>query len=391
MMQPLSSVCEIIMGQAPSGDTYNDNQVGLPLIAGASDFGEVTPKPTRFTTAAAKISRVNDIIVCVRATIGDLNWSDGEYCLGRGVAALRVNERKADRNYIWRAVEHGASRLASLGRGATFKQISKPDIADFEIPLPPLDEQKRIAAILDQADELRRKRQQALTRLNQLGQAIFVEMFGEWNCPTSSKRLGDILEFNNGVNFSSDQKGSQGCLVLDVFNMYTDTIYADTSSLYRVDGLKNVSSRYLEEGDIMFVRSSLKEEGVGWPAIFQEHVEPVAFCGFIIRGRPKSGVQDFHPYFLVHYLRLPAVRRRMINSAGKVAITNINQARLSEIEIPEFHYQEQTHFAEIMKKLEAAIFHEKAALSRSEMLFTALQHRAFTDQLTASALKEVAA
>jgi type I restriction enzyme, S subunit len=199
MMQPLSSVCEIIMGQAPAGDTYNDEGVGLPLIAGASDFGDAMPEPSRFTSAAAKVSRVNDIIVCVRATIGDLNWSDKEYCLGRGVAALRVNERKADRKYIWRAVEHGAARLSSLGRGATFKQISKPDIENFEIPLPSLDEQKRIAAILDQADELRRKRQRAIDRLNQLGQAIFHEMFGDPSNLPRTHAFGDVAKIQQSL------------------------------------------------------------------------------------------------------------------------------------------------------------------------------------------------
>jgi type I restriction enzyme S subunit len=73
---PLSSVCEIIMGQAPSGDTYNYEGKGLPLIAGASDLGDRTPTPSRFTTAPAKLSAIGDIIICIRATIGDLNWSD---------------------------------------------------------------------------------------------------------------------------------------------------------------------------------------------------------------------------------------------------------------------------------------------------------------------------
>jgi type I restriction enzyme S subunit len=76
MLVPLSSACEIIMGQAPPGDTYNDKENGLPLIAGASDFGEISPRPSRFTSRPSKSSEVGDIILCIRATIGDLNWSD---------------------------------------------------------------------------------------------------------------------------------------------------------------------------------------------------------------------------------------------------------------------------------------------------------------------------
>ena len=177
-LAPISAACEIIMGQAPAGDTYNTDGIGLPLIAGASDFGNLTPFPSRFTSNPSKKSKAGDIILCIRATIGDLNWSDKEYCLGRGVAGLRVRPSKADARYIWRAVEAASDRLSALGRGATFKQVSRADIADLEIPLPPLEQQKRIAAILDQADELRRLRQRAVVLLDEFEQALFSEMFG---------------------------------------------------------------------------------------------------------------------------------------------------------------------------------------------------------------------
>ena len=177
-LAPLGEVAHIEMGQAPKGDSYNDEARGSLLIAGASDFGDLTPKPSRYTDAPTKISQVGDIILCIRATIGDLNLSDKEYCLGRGVAGLRPKNGKLDDRYLWRALEANASLLRSKGRGATFLQVSKADIAELQIPLPPLDEQRRIAGILDQADALRRLRTHALDKLNTLGQAIFHEMFG---------------------------------------------------------------------------------------------------------------------------------------------------------------------------------------------------------------------
>ena len=84
----LDKVCRITMGQAPSGDSYNFDGHGLALIAGAGDFGKETPEPKKYTTAAGKRSEEGEIILCIRATIGDLNWSDKKYCLGRGVAGL---------------------------------------------------------------------------------------------------------------------------------------------------------------------------------------------------------------------------------------------------------------------------------------------------------------
>jgi type I restriction enzyme S subunit len=77
------------MGQAPNGQSYNERGEGLPLIAGAGDFNGLRISPKKFTTAPGKVSEPGDIILSIRASIGAKVWSDGEYCLGRGVAGLR--------------------------------------------------------------------------------------------------------------------------------------------------------------------------------------------------------------------------------------------------------------------------------------------------------------
>ena len=96
----LSAVCDISMGQAPKGDSYNATRSGYPLIAGAGDFGELTPAPKKYTDAPTKLSRPGDLILCIRATIGDRNWSDKEYCLGRGVAGLRAKDADLSQAYL---------------------------------------------------------------------------------------------------------------------------------------------------------------------------------------------------------------------------------------------------------------------------------------------------
>lgn len=179
------------MGQAPSGDSYNFDGNGLALIAGAGDFGKETPEPKKHTTAAGKRSEEGEIILCIRATIGDLNWSDKEYCLGRGVAGLFGHKDKLDQKYLWHWLKNVSPLLKSKGKGATFLQVTKEDICSLEIALPPLAEQRRIASILDQADELRQKRQQAIEKLDQLLQATFIDMFGD---PVSNPKGWDKVE-----------------------------------------------------------------------------------------------------------------------------------------------------------------------------------------------------
>jgi type I restriction enzyme S subunit len=204
---PLGDVCEIKMGQAPSGDTYNVKGHGLPLIAGAGDFGARYPEPTKFTSAPTKVSRQGDIILCIRATIGDRNWSDTEYCLGRGVAGLTGREKLLDQQYLWHWLGHAAPDLKLKGRGATFLQVNKADIASLEIPLPSLAEQRRIAAILNKADALRAKRREAIAKLDKLLQSVFFDMFGD---PVPNSKGWPLVPFTEVGEWKSGSTPSKG-------------------------------------------------------------------------------------------------------------------------------------------------------------------------------------
>ncbi len=381
MMQPLSSVCEIIMGQAPAGDTYNDDRVGLPLIAGASDFGQSTPKPTRFTTAAAKISRANDIIVCVRATIGDLNWSDKEYCLGRGVAALRVNEQSADRNYIWRAVEHGAARLSSLGRGATFKQISKPDISNFEIALPSLDEQKRIAAILDQTDDLRRKRQRAIDRLKQLGQAIFHEMFGD---PTAnakgwqSAKLTDVVEQDDKINYGVVQPGeevSRGVPLIRVTDLLKPII--DPSTVKQID--PTIEAQYQ--------RSRLRGDEILIGCVGSIGTVNLAHLGLkganIARAVARIPVDErlAERRFIAEVIRSPLVQRYFTAETRTVAQPTLNISLIKDAPIILPPIDRQKEFVRKVEAAEGLLKKLDTACLCVDRLFASVQAHAFKGEL----------
>jgi type I restriction enzyme S subunit len=165
------------MGQAPPGKSYNDEGHGLPLIAGAGDFHGDRPAAKKFTTSSSKVCAAGDIVLGIRASIGAKVWSDDTYSLGRGVAGLRPRSN-LDGHYLWHWLSSASATLAGKGRGATFLQVNRQDIAEMVMPLPPLVEQRRIAAILDRADDLRARRQRAIQQLEGLTEAIFLDMFG---------------------------------------------------------------------------------------------------------------------------------------------------------------------------------------------------------------------
>ena len=196
-----------------------------------------------------------------------------------------------------------------------------------------------------------------------------------WNISS----LGDILDFSNGINFSANQKGTKGVLTVDVLNMYGEQLNVLTENLYRVD--KTVKkNKLLQNGDILFVRSSVKESGVGWASMFHSCNEPVTYCGFIIRGQPKQS--NFEPRFLIYYLRQPQVRKRMIANSGKTAITNISQERLKPLVVPLPPLEEQKRIAAILDKADAIRRSRKQAIRLTEELLRSTFLDMFGDPVT---------
>jgi len=171
----LEIVSDIIMGQAPSSNTYNTEGLGLPFFQGKAEFGDIFPTPRKWCSAPAKIAEKDDVLLSVRAPIGYVNIAGERCCIGRGLAAIRANE-KAEGKYLFYRLAFSKELLESKGTGTTFKEINKAVITSFAFPLPPLSEQKTISLSLSSVDnkigveEKRKASLQALfkTMLHQL-------------------------------------------------------------------------------------------------------------------------------------------------------------------------------------------------------------------------------
>lgn len=177
----LSEMCEIKMGQSPESSTYNEEGKGLPFFQGNADFGKIHPSVRVWCSSPVKIALPNDILISVRAPIGALNIADTKCCIGRGLAALTVNESVCNARYLWYALQSKVSELNAKGTGSTFKAINKAALADTEIPYVPLDKQKKIADIFDKLSFAIDKRDRQIEILNLLVKSRFVEMFGDAN------------------------------------------------------------------------------------------------------------------------------------------------------------------------------------------------------------------
>ncbi len=147
----LEAACEIIMGQSPEGISYNVDGIGEPLLNGPTEFGFLHPTPAQWTTEPTRFAECGDILLCVRgATTGRKNVADQRYCIGRGLAAIRGRSQMAESRFIEFVLEKIIDDLLRSSAGSTFPNLSGDKLKSTLIPLPPLTEQKRIVAILDE-------------------------------------------------------------------------------------------------------------------------------------------------------------------------------------------------------------------------------------------------
>lgn len=383
----MSDVCQITMGQAPKGDTYNDDGEGVPLLAGAGDFGEVYPKPKKYTSArGVRVSQPGDVIVGIRASIGDKVLSDGRYCLGRGVAGLRAGP-ELDQRYLWNWVTYAAPTLAAKGRGATFLQVNKRDIAEMEIPLPPMAEQRRIAAILDAADSLRAKRGQAIAKLDTLTQAIFVDMFADGvHAPVNPRPLDirhpkgwtwvpilSVAEMATG--HTPDRKvaeywdGTISWVNLNEIRGFDGYRCDQTEAKVTPEGVANSSAVVLPAGTVCFSRTA----SIGFVTVMavpmttsQDFVNWI--CG-----------EDLNPSFLMHALRMSRATLRASSSGSTHKTIYVRDAARFSTLLPPRYLQDQ--FVRRVFEIRDVEASMKSEASRLDRLFSSLQQAAFRGEL----------
>ena len=373
----LGDVCEIVMGQAPAGETYNNDNKGFPLIAGAGDFKNGIIDVKKFTTTPTKLSKIDDIVLSIRASIGDKVWSNSIYCLGRGVAALRVSD-DLEKDYLWHTLSHVEKKLASKAKGATFKQVNREDIHTLKIPLPPLAEQKRIAAILDNADEIKRKREQVIAKLDQLAQSIFVEMFGDPSTNDmhwSKATLSDfILSASDGPHVSPNYEET-GIPFLSARHVRPSLVtWEDLKYLSEEDALQQWKKCKPELGDILYTKGGT----TGYAAVVKTNVN---FAIWVHIALLKPNRQKCNSVWLEHMLNSKYCYQQSQILTHGIANRDLGLKRMIRIDMynPPLELQEQ--FSTRISKLEKLKASNIAALEKHNTLFASLQHQAFTGQL----------
>ena len=171
----LGEVAAILMGQSPPSESYNSQGIGLPFLQGKAEFGEVYPTPIKWCSRPLRISPPGAILLSVRAPVGDVNLAPFQCCIGRGLAAICANE-KVDTVFLFHWLRLAKPKLEEHGTGTTFQSINRNVLENFHIPLPPLDEQREIARMLQAVDAKIAAEQARRAALEELFKSLLHEL-----------------------------------------------------------------------------------------------------------------------------------------------------------------------------------------------------------------------
>jgi len=341
------------MGLSPPGETYNEVGIGTPLLNGPTEFGDASPLVTLYTTEPHRLSVAGDILFCVRgSTTGRMNWSDREYAIGRGVAAIRARDG-ADTRYLRACIDFQLPSLLQRAGGSTFPNLSFRDLATFEVPLPPLRTQRKIAAILSAYDDLIGNNNRRIKLLEEVAQRIYREWFVDFRYPGhevvplvdsnlgripqgwSVCHLEDAANVMRGLSWERDQEVASGGLPIITIPNIQERLHLD--GMTRLEGINdsNVRKFSLAYGDTVLVGSNGNPERVGQAVSVPRGAE-VLFASFLMRVRPD---QSLIGAALLHMqLKDPRLTRTWRASAvGSTSLRNIRLStlRASPVLLPE--------------------------------------------------------
>ena len=205
----LKDIAIINMGQSPNSKTYNGEKKGIPFYQGKSDFGKINPIPRVWCSNPIKIAEKDDILISVRAPIGDTNIAIERCCIGRGLASIRPLNKNINQKYLYYLLNSKYNELNKFGTGSTFKAITKDNLCDLKCnKIPNIREQIEVVKKLDNVNQIIEIKKKQVRDLNTIVKSQFVEMFENRNYEKLSGK--ELFSFSSGKFLEASKRLENG-------------------------------------------------------------------------------------------------------------------------------------------------------------------------------------
>lgn len=384
--KPLGTIAIVIAGQSPPSSTYNSLGYGLPFFQGKADFQETYPKVRIWSTSTQrKEAKPGDILISVRAPVGAVNICNQKSIIGRGLSAIRPMS-SLDGKFLYYYLKANEKQIDALGTGSTFKAITQDTLKKVSVPLPTLDDQKRIAHLLGKVEGAIAQRKQHLQQLNDLIKSVFWEMFGD---PARNEKSWDIIqlglisEVQGGLQVTSKRKTHP----IEVPYLRVANVYRDRLNLTEIKNLRVTEAELerviLKKGDLLIVEGHGNPLEIGRSSVWDGSIDNCVHQNHLIRVRVDASKMT--ELYTSHFINSPVGRSQMFR-AGKTTsgLNTISSKNVKEIEVLMPPIPLQTKFATIVEKVEVIKSHYQQSLTDLETLYGALSQKAFKGELDLS-------
>ena len=375
----LPDVAEIIMGQSPPGDTYNEACVGLPFFQGKTEFGEVSPTPRKWCNAPKKIAEAGDILISVRAPVGPTNLASTQCCIGRGLAAIRANPEQLDPSYLRFALRHAEPRLASMGQGSTFAAIGRAELAKVKFPLPSLAEQRRIVDILSRAEGIVKLRREAEKKAAELIPALFLDMFGD---PVTNPKgwkqvlLGTVADVQGGLQVTP----ARGIHPLELPYLRVANVHRSRLELSEIKSIRLTPADFVRTklmfGDLLIVEGHGNPNEIGRVATWDGSIADCVHQNHIIRARCNPAI--LRAGYACEFLNSKSGRQFLLRS-GKttsgLSTISVSNVKAATILLPPIPLQDK--FESRIESVRSIQSQQAAATATAQATFDALLSQVF--------------
>lgn len=384
MSFPLASLGDFVKiarnGISPEKIQSGTNYVGLENIDGSGNFVDVKAVDAgELASAKFLFTRKQVLFGKLRPYLKKIARPDFDGVCSTDILPL-LPSKEIDRGYLFHTLRRQSfvDDVSSLSSGANLPRISPKVLSEMQIPLPPVEEQRRIAAILDKADAVRAQRRAAIAKLDELLQSVFVEMFGDpvtnplgWPRVTfgevTNSRLGKML----------DKKTSYGNHMRPYLaNINVQWGRFELGDLRQMNfPLEDREEFSLRSGDILMCEGGEPGRCAIWKAQLDDCYYQKALHR--IRCRPEKCVPEYIQWLFWFLAKAGAFR----SSIAVATIAHLPGIKLKKLEIPLPSLDRQQCFARIAEKIESQKQTMQRAADKSETLFASLQQRAFSGKL----------
>ena len=381
-MARLGEICTVVSGTTPKSTQpeYWDGNLSWVTPAELTDESDIIYESQRKITQQAVIDSslksfpAGTVLLSSRAPIGKVAIAGTEMYCNQGFKNLICSEKIYNR-YLYHFLKSRTAYLNSLGRGATFKEISKSIVENIEIPLPPLEEQRKIAAVLDKVSDLIAKRRQQLDKLDEMVKARFVEMFGDviqnaklWPqyifSDITTSRLGKMLD-------AKQQTGMCQYPYLANFNVQWFRFELDNLNEMDFNEADRIEFE-LRDGDLLVCEGG----EIGRCAVWHNEIQPCYFQKALHRVRCKKEI--VLPDYLAWWFKYNCDNKGFAAIEGaKATISHLPGAKLKALLVSVPPIELQNQFAAFVEQTEKSKTTISRSLEKLETLKKALMQEYF--------------